>query len=240
MILAASISERSALWYLTRGTGIVALLLLTAVIVLGVLGPARISTGPHFPRFTIVALHRDLSLLAVLVILIHVVVAVVDGFAPIGLLDAIVPFISAYRPVWLGLGALAFDLMLAVVLTSAVRHRLGYRAWRLVHWLSYASWPVAVLHGLGTGSDAAALWALAITYACIVAVAVASVVRVLREEGIPMGWRPFVVAATVTASIAVPAGVAVFTAVGPLSAHWAARAGTPTDLLGSSDTGASR
>lgn len=231
MILGASISARSALWYLTRGTGIVALLLLTVVLVLGLLGPARISTGDRWPRFTIVALHRDLSLLAVFVIVVHVVVAVIDGFAPIGLLDGIVPFVSAYRPIWLGLGALAFDLMLAVVLTSAVRHRLGYRAWRLVHWLSYASWPIAVLHGLGTGSDATAVWALAITFGCVIAVTAAIVARAVREQAIPAAWRPYVVGIAVAGAIAVPAGLAVFTAVGPLAPHWAARAGTPADLL---------
>ena len=76
----------------------------------------------------------------------------------------------AYRPIWLGLGALAFDLLLAVLLTSMLRRQFGHRAWRFVHWLAYVSWPVAVVHGLATGTDAKAGWLLALTATCIVAV----------------------------------------------------------------------
>ena len=90
-----------------------------------------------------------------------------DSFAPIRLIDAVIPFASTYRPLWLGLGALSFDLLIALVVTSLVRRRLGYRAWRTIHWLAYASWPVAVFHGLGTGSDTKVWWMLALTAACV-------------------------------------------------------------------------
>src|SRR5947209_12061135 len=144
-----------AYWYLARGTGVVSLLLLTAIIVLGVMGPLRV-TVPRWPRFAIDGLHRDLSLLVMAVLVVHIATSVLDGFAPIAWLDAVIPLGSQYRPLWLGLGALSFDLLLALVITSLVRRRLGYRAWRAIHWAAYASWPVAVAHGLGTGSDAAA------------------------------------------------------------------------------------
>ena len=140
-------------WYLTRGTGIVALLLLTASIVLGVLTTSRWRT-PRWPRFALSAVHRNLTLLTLVFIVVHVVTTVLDGYAPVRLVDAVVPFVSAYRPVWLGLGAVAFDLLLALVVTSLLRARLGYRLWRQIHWLAYASWPVALVHALGTGSDA--------------------------------------------------------------------------------------
>ena len=85
-------------------------------------------------------------------------------------LDAVVPFASAYRPLWLGLGAIAIDLLIALVVTSLVRARLGLRAWRGVHWCRYACWPVALLHGLGTGTDARTPWMQALTAVCVAVV----------------------------------------------------------------------
>lgn len=225
-VFAASLGP-TAYWYLTRATGIVALLLLTAIMVLGVLGPMRVSLGARWPRFALDTLHRDLSLLAIVLIAIHVITSVLDGFAPIGLIDAIVPFVSAYRPVWLGLGTVAFDLMLALALTSLVRRRLGYGAWRAIHWLAYASWPIAVLHGLGTGSDTKQAWALVLTFACVVVVAIAVLARIVRTDALPAAWRSWSIAATILA----PLALAVFTLVGPLEAGWARRAGTPASLL---------
>ena len=142
----------SAYWYLARGTGAVALVLLTASVVIGILGSVRFA-AERWPRFAIDAVHRDVSLLVLAVLVIHIITSVLDGFAPITLLDGVIPFNSPYRPLWLGLGTLSFDLLVAIAVTSVIRRRLGYRAWRAVHWLAYASWPVAVLHGLGTGSD---------------------------------------------------------------------------------------
>jgi sulfoxide reductase heme-binding subunit YedZ len=233
--IAATLSP-TAYWYLTRATGVVALLLLTAILVLGMLGPMRVSAAPRWPRFAIDSLHRDLSLLAIAVIVVHVVTTLLDGFAPIGLLDAVIPFHSAYRPIWLGLGAFAFDLMLALVITSLVRRRLGYRAWRTVHWLAYASWPIAVLHGLGTGSDAKQAWTLAVTFACILVVSWAVVARVHRVSQLPDAAR----SASVAAALLAPVGLAAFTVIGPLGSDWPARAGTPPSLLGAAARTAAR
>jgi predicted ferric reductase len=217
----------SVYWYLTRGTGMVSLLLLTAIIVLGILGPLRVSLAPRWPRFAVDVLHRDLSLLALVVIALHVITTVLDGFAPIGLTDGVVPFASPYRPLWLGLGAIAFDLMIALVLTSLVRRRLGYLAWRSVHWLAYASWPVAVLHGLGTGTDASQAWSIVITFGCVVLVALASLARVVRADGLTEGTR----ATGIAVAVVIPVALAVFALEGPLSPKWARRAGTPASLF---------
>ncbi|MGO9754233.1 MAG: ferric reductase-like transmembrane domain-containing protein [Solirubrobacteraceae bacterium] len=224
---AAAALGPSAYWYLTRASGVVALILLTAVVVLGVLGAVGVSGGTRWPRFAIGSLHRDVSLLAVALLAIHIVTTVLDGFAPITLIDAVIPFIGAYRPIWLGLGALAFDLVLALVLTSLIRRRLGYHAWRTVHWLAYASWPVAVLHGLGTGSDSNQPWALAITAACVGTVGCAVIARIARGEGLSERGR----SAAIGASILTPLGIAVFAVLGPLAPGWAARAGTPEKLV---------
>lgn len=186
--LAASSGVGSPLWFLSRGSGVVVLVLLTVVVVLGVV--TRRGTGARGLTFVAGAVHRNASLLAVALLAVHVGTAVLDPYAPIRWLDAVVPFGSAYRPLWLGLGALALDLLVALVLTSLLRQRLGLRRWRLVHWTAYLAWPVAVVHGAGTGSDATTWWSLALTAACAVAVAMAVVLRIrlagdrLRVHGV--------------------------------------------------------
>ena len=214
-----------ALWYLTRGTGVVALLLLTAVLLLGVLGIAR-WRSERLPRFVVQGLHRNLTLLAVLFVAVHVVTTVADGFAPVRLVDAIVPFASPYRPVWLGLGALAFDLLLALTLTSLLRVRIGAGTWRALHWLAYASWPVALLHSLGTGSDARVGWLQALALGCTGAVGLAVLWRAAAAAGPP---GPRVAAAAMTLLIAL--GLLLWYRGGPGAPGWAARAGTPVTLL---------
>ena len=223
---AATLSP-SVYWYLARGTGAVSLVLLTASVVLGIMGSVRFA-APRWPRFAIDAVHRDLSLLVLVVLAIHIVTSVLDGFAPIALLDGVIPFVTPYRPLWMGLGTLAFDLLLAIAITSLVRRRLGYRTWRAVHWLAYAGWPIAVLHGLGTGSDVKQWWMLGLTAACIVAVLVAVWTRLSHLSGEHVGLR----APATALAVITPIGLAIFTLAGPLQQGWARRAGTPSSLLG--------
>ena len=115
-------------------------------------------------------------------LVLHILTSVLDSFAPISLLDAFVPFTGSYRPFWLGLGAVSFDLLLAVTITSLLRRRIGYGTWRAVHWLTYASWPIALLHGFGTGSDVKSGWLLVLSIGCLAIVLAAVLARVLR------GW----------------------------------------------------
>ena len=212
-----------ALWYLNRGTGIVSLVLLTIVVVLGVV--TRRGARPGGPSvFVAAAVHRNASLLTVVLLVVHVLVAVADPYAPIRLVDALVPFVSQYRPLWLGLGALAFDLLLALVVTSLLRVRIGRRSWRAVHWLAYLSWPVAVLHGLGTGTDTPSGWALLITGGCVLAVAAAVVVRARMLAGRLPGRSAGVIGAAVLGPLALLGWLV----LGPLAPGWAARSGTPS------------
>lgn len=223
-MLAAGSSR--VLWYLTRGSGVVSLLLLTAVVLLGVLGAVRWHSN-RLPRFVVQGLHRNLTLLSIVFVAVHVVTTVADGFAPIAWTDAVVPFASPYRLVWLGLGTVAFDLLLALTLTSLLRARIGVRAWRLLHWLAYAAWPVALVHSLGTGSDARVGWMEVLAASCTGAVALAALGRTLyRREG----WTASRAAAA-AASVVVPLGVLAWYRAGPGAAGWAARAGTPSSLL---------
>jgi methionine sulfoxide reductase heme-binding subunit len=235
VIGASSVLGPTAYWYLARGTGAVALLLLSASVVLGVLGSLRFSAAPRWPRFTIDALHRDVSLLVLVLLVVHIVTSVLDGFAPVGLVDAVIPLHSSYRSLWLGLGAFSFDLLLALVATSLARRRLGYGAWRAIHWLAYASWPVAVLHGLGTGSDTRVWWMLALTALCVAAVVAAIVARLYRTDAAD----PRVLAPAAALTFAATVGIVAFTVLGPLQRGWSRRAGTPASLLGASPRPAS-
>jgi methionine sulfoxide reductase heme-binding subunit len=210
----------STLWYATRATGVVALLLLTMTVALGVAGAARYSS-PQLPRMVSAGLHRNVSLLAVSVIVVHVVTTVLDPFAPIGFASAVVPFISPYRPFWLSLGTIAFDMILALVLTSLFRPWLPYRLWRGVHWLAYACWPIALWHGLGTGTDSRLSWLLVLDAGCVLVVACAVWWRLtLLRPGAGRTAGKIATAAFIVATVA-------FVAIGPLQHGWAQRAGTP-------------
>jgi sulfoxide reductase heme-binding subunit YedZ len=222
--------DTRAMWYVTRATGIVSLLLLTASVVLGVTEAVRWMTD-RWPRFVTAGIHRNISLLATTFIAVHIATAVVDGYAPIGWIDAVLPFRAAYRPVWLGLGAVAFDLLVAIAITSLLRRHIGQRAWRMVHWAAYACWPVALVHGLGTGSDTKTTWLLGVEFACMAAVVFAVWWR-LSVAGGPLEDRRRLVAATV--SFIAPFLIAGWVLAGPLQPGWARRAGTPSALLGAS------
>jgi sulfoxide reductase heme-binding subunit YedZ len=225
VLVIASIGGPKTLWYATRGTGVVSLLLLTAIMCLGIAGARRLRTE-RWPRFLVVGLHRNLALLAVAFVALHVVTTVADGFAPIGLLDGLIPFASPYRPIWLGLGTVAFDLLLALVLTSLLRARLGYRSWRALHWCAYASWPIALVHSFGTGSDARVAWMQVLGGASAVVVVAAVLARLV--DGAPWTGARSLAAATV---LLVPFGLLAWYVTGPGRAGWAARSGTPVRLL---------
>ena len=174
------------LWYATRGAGVVSLVLLTGVVVLGIVSVMRWQTAA-WPRFLSTGFHRNLALTTLIFLAIHVVTAVVDPFTALGWEAAIVPFSSSYRRFWLGLGVVGIYLLLAIVFTSLLRQLFGARVWRLVHWLAYAMWPVALIHSIGTGTDPRFAWMLAIEAVCVGSVIAAVAWRVSRVG--PTAWR---------------------------------------------------
>jgi methionine sulfoxide reductase heme-binding subunit len=163
------LNSSTALWYASRATGVVSMVLLTAVIMLGVL-VSRQRRLPGLPRFAGLGLHRYLSLLAVGFVAVHVGTAIADPFVSISVAAAVIPFASAYQPFWLGLGAVSVDLMIAIIGTSLLRRRIGRRPWRAVHWLAYAAWPVALAHSIGAGPDVRSGPLLGLVVACVLAV----------------------------------------------------------------------
>jgi sulfoxide reductase heme-binding subunit YedZ len=167
----------NALWYLARGSGVVTLALLTVVMVVGI---ASRSGRPAFglPRFAVGLVHRNAALLALVFLVMHITTLLLDPYAQLKLVDLVLPFHAGYRPAWVGLGTLVLDLMVALVATSLLRHRLGIRAWRTVHWLAYAAWPIAWAHGIGSGTDRGTGWYAAFAIGCTIAVGVALIWRI--------------------------------------------------------------
>ena len=170
-------TSSTTLWYTTRATGIVALVLLSVTLVLGILTAGR-AKSRSWPAFAQADLHKRVSLLAMVFLTVHVLTAVLDTYVNVGWASLVVPFVSHYSPLWTGLGAVSLDLMVAVAVSSALRQRISARTWRGLHWLAYASWPVAMAHALGEGSDGRTLWMVVVAGVCIVAVLVAVAWRV--------------------------------------------------------------
>lgn len=170
-----------ALWALGRGTGVVGLVLFSLALVLGVTVRAG-APVPGLGRFGAARLHRDVALLASAFIGIHLVSLLFDSYAQLDLVDLVFPFLASYRPVWLGLGTLAVDLTIAVVITALLRHRLGARVFRAVHVGTYLLWPLAFAHAIGAGSDSGEPWFLVVAGACAVAVAAAVARRLILRS----------------------------------------------------------
>ena len=215
-----------AFWYLTRASGLVSLVLLTATILLGVVASVGWTTE-RWPRFLSQDVHRNVSLLCLVFLGIHVSTTVLDGYVPIGLVNVFVPFLSPYRPLYVGLGALGLDLLLAVLITSGLRHRIGYASWRFVHWLAYLCWPIALLHGLGSGTDTQLPVVLFVEATCTAAVLAALAWRLTTGRTLPIGNR----AAAGIGALVLTLAIAGFAALGPLRPGWSHRSGTSSALL---------
>ncbi len=226
MSVLATTSGATILWYLARGSGLAALVVLTMSVILGIVTTVRWSSD-RWPRFVIELLHRNSSLIAFGLIVVHIATIVLDGFAPIGWKDAVIPFASPYRTLWLGLGSVSFDVLLALLVTSLLRHRIGHRTWRFVHWFAYLCWPLAVVHGIGTGSDTQVTLALGLTLACVGAVILALWWR------LAVGWPDHrgVRVAAIVVSLVAPVVLVLWLGAGPLAAGWARKAGTPASVL---------
>ncbi|MFN8070405.1 MAG: ferric reductase-like transmembrane domain-containing protein [Mycobacterium sp.] len=165
-----------ALWALGRGNGIVALAFMTLSVALGV---ASRSGRPllALPRFGIAGVHRFVALAATLLVMLHMGLLFLDPYAKLRIIDFVVPFLGAYRPLWQGLGTVAFDVLIVVIITSLLRDRLPLKVFRTVHWATYLLWPIALAHALGNGTDTGHVWFQAFAACCTLLVAAVVVWR---------------------------------------------------------------
>jgi len=178
----SSWATSGAVWYLMRATGVVSLLLLTAVFVLGIATTNRWRVR-RLPGFAALSLHRSLSLLAVVFLTLHVATALVDPYAAVGVAAVVIPFVAGKSALWVGLGAVSLDLTAALIVTSLLRSRLSLRVWRGIHWVAYLSWPLAIGHSLGIGSDTGTVWMRVVAGACVGLVVAAAAYRLRRAGG---------------------------------------------------------
>jgi methionine sulfoxide reductase heme-binding subunit len=166
----------TVLWYVTRASGIVALVLLTSTMVLGLTTSAR-ARARNWPGFAHQEIHRRVALIAMVFLGIHVLTSILDTYVHIGWLSILVPFTSSYSRFWVGMGTVALDLMAAVLVSSLLRSRMKPGTWRGLHWLAYGCWPVALAHTFGMGTDAGEPWVIALGASCVLAVGAAVVWR---------------------------------------------------------------
>ena len=146
-------------WYAARAGGIVALVLLSTVVALGI----SLADKRHplsLARFAIEDVHRFLGLLTGAFIGVHVLTIAIDAYLPFSPIQIIVPLVGRYRPLWTGFGIAAAELLLALAVANHYRSRVPYRLWRRSHYLNFAVWSAAIAHSLGAGTDSHAAWAI--------------------------------------------------------------------------------
>lgn len=223
-------SGMPGLWYINRATGLVLLVLVTVTLVLGLLARYR-ESARLWPRFATSALHQNLAIISVSLLSAHIGAAVLDSYVPITPVDAVVPFVSAYRPLWLGLGTLSSTLLLVAILSATTRHTTTRRTWRALHALVYVAWPMALVHGFGTGTDTRSRTVLVVSFACLAAVLLATVVR-LASVPVPAVLRGAAMVVVVT----LPLVLGGWLRTGPLAPGWAQKAGTPPPPSSTSST----
>jgi sulfoxide reductase heme-binding subunit YedZ len=200
--------ELPGLWSLSRATGLVLLVLLSVTLAIGMLATAR-RTPSWWPRFATAALHANLALLSLGLLVAHLGLTVMDGFVDISLVGALVPFTADYEPVWTGLGSLAALLLVAAAVTAGVRRFLPAAVWRRTHYVTHLAWPVSVVHGLGVGTDTASTGSAALTLGCVGLVTFATVLRFTASPG--HGWAA---ASARAAAVAFPVVVGIWLGLG--------------------------
>ena len=181
--LASTAFSSNPLWYTTRSTGVVAFVLLTLSFAFGLAATKRALASRFWPRFASQQLHRNISLLAVGFLVVHIFTTLADSYVHVGWWSWIVPFVAGYRPFWVGLGTIAFDLVVLLIATSLLRDRMSARFWRALHWTAYAAWPLAFFHFLKTGTDAShGRWGVFLAVGCLLSLGAAASARWLTSD----------------------------------------------------------
>ena len=186
-------------WYAARAVGFTAYLILSGVVLLGITMAAK-KRSVLWPRFAIEDVHRFGGLLLGALISIHVMTIAIDSWLPFSIQSLVVPFTARYRPLWTGLGVAAAELLLALAITNHYRQRMRYAYWRRAHYLNFAVWAAATAHGVGSGTDRSAWWALGTYGVAVFAVAAAIMWRAASDRS----WKlPGAVAAGLAAALLV-------------------------------------
>ena len=207
-------------WDVARAGGIVAYLLLTLSVALGLALSMRWQR-PRWPRMLTNELHSFVTLLSLVFICIHILAVWLDPYTRFGWRDIFVPLATSYRPIWMAAGIVGLYLMLAVWLSSQLRAHINYTLWRRLHTLTFFVFLLSAVHGLATGSDTKQPWALELYAGSAILVGALLINRLLTPIGAK--GRPHVRLAALTAAVVV-AG-ALWALNGPLQVGWSAIAG---------------
>jgi sulfoxide reductase heme-binding subunit YedZ len=176
-------------WYAARAGGVVAYVLLSSVVAIGLSMTGKKSMK-HWPRFALEDVHRFGGLLVGTFVAIHVAAVAIDAYLPFSLTSLVIPLVARYRPIWTGLGIVAAELLLALAVTNHYRSgRISYRFWRRAHYVNFVVWSAATMHGLGSGTDRSSIWLLAINAVAVATICALIAWRVLRRWH-PSGWLP--------------------------------------------------
>ena len=202
-------------WDTARAGGFAAYVLLTLAVTAGLILRNRWQSE-RWPRLITNELHGYLSLLGLVFIAVHVAAVTIDPFTHFGLAAVLLPFASHYRALWMSLGIVSLYLLLAVWISTRLRTRIGHSLWRRIHLLAFLVYASATVHGLGTGSDTKTIWAMGIYATSVVVVGGLTARRLLVPVARTDRRRPVGAALTGVAVV----GVALWTAAGPLAAHW--------------------
>jgi hypothetical protein len=229
-------------WYAARAAGIVAYLLLTLVVLIGLTlsGQLRLS---RWPRFAVTDVHRFGGLLVGVFVSIHVAAIALDSYTPFSLSQLLVPLTSHYRPVWTAMGIVGAELLVAIAITNAARGRIPYRWWRRIHGLNLAVWAAAAVHGIESGTDTSSPWMTSVYLISVAGVLAALTWRLGHRRLSPVAGRRLSLAAgllgiaAVVALAALPHGTRSRLAAAPVSfadsfaGTLAQRSGATAELL---------
>jgi DMSO/TMAO reductase YedYZ heme-binding membrane subunit len=200
-------------WYAARAGGVAAYVLLTLNVSIGLLMTGK-KTMKHWPRFALEDVHRFTGILTGTFVVLHITTVAIDSYLPFSPLSLAVPFISTYRPIWIGLGIVAAELLLALAITNHYRNtKLSYRTWRRWHYVNFGVWTAATFHSIGSGTDRSTTWLLAIDAVAVGTVCALTTWRILRRSD-----RTAAVVRGVVPVLAAAAGIALVSALalGPL------------------------
>jgi predicted ferric reductase len=182
LVLRALTGEITLAWFISRGAGVVGYLLITGSMIYGLMITTRTATGA-VPAPVSFGMHEFIAWLGLVFIAVHAVVLLWDGYIKYSLASVLVPFASSYRPVWVGIGQIAFYLSALLAASFYAKKRIGHKTWRLIHYASFATFILATLHGLFSGSDTKALPMQAIYISAVAAVLFLTVLRILLPRG---------------------------------------------------------
>jgi sulfoxide reductase heme-binding subunit YedZ len=172
------------IWLIARASGIVAYVLLTTSVLAGIILKSR-PFGRRLRGITAMEIHRTLSFLGLAAIGLHATALVLDQAVHITVTDLFIPGFAPYRPLWTGMGVVAAELMVALVVSFPLRKVFGFKAWRKLHWVSYGTFVLAAAHGIKAGTDTGRAWTDALYIGSLGLVAAAITWRAMMAGAAP-------------------------------------------------------